>query len=297
MNGDRSPQREAWPLSATVITSLAVSATVGLAMVVYVFAVAGGSVHGRLVALLPIFFFAAFATAIIVFWAAYFIVARIAREFGGGQIGAREHGIAVLLTFLAVSALHYMQGVGMRQLLHERESPSVQAGSCPERTECLPLRPADELTGADARERMLMAERGRLSAATFALLMRDADPRVRATLARRADLPVELLDRMAGDRAAEVREAVAESPRAGDDAMNRLAFDPEESVRLALARNRNAPPTALDALAGSPSSAIRDLVAAHPNASEPVLRRLLNGSSDPAEQMAKERLRAGKVRG
>lgn len=296
MNNDQPPQREAWPLSATVITSLAVSATVGLAMVAYVFAVAGGSVHGRLAALLPIFFFAAFATAIIIFWAVYFIVAWLAREFGGGQVGTREHGIAVLLTFLAVSAFHYMQGLGMQQLLHERESPSVRAGSCPERMECLPLRSADELAGADAQERMRIAERGRLDAETFALLMRDPDPRVRATLARRADLPVELLDRLAGDRVAEVREAVAESPRTGDDAMNRLAFDREESVRLALARNRNAPPTALDALAGSPSNVIRELVAAHPNASEPVLRRLLNGSSDRAEQLSRERLRSRKVR-
>lgn len=290
------PQRDDWPRSATIITSLAVSATVGLAMLAYVLSTAGGSIHGQLANLLPVFFFAAFASTLIVFWVLHSLVAWLAREFGSGRNGAHEHGIAVLLTFLVVSAFHYAQGVGMRQLLHERDARSVEADSCPERTECLPPRSAGELAAADAQERLRMAERGRLTAETFALLMRDADPRVRATLARRADLPVELLGRLAGDRVAEVREAVALSPRTDDEAMNRLAFDREESVRLALARNRNAPPTALDALAGNPSGALRELVANHPNASEPVLRRLLTGRGDRAEQVAEERLRGGKVR-
>lgn len=300
MNGNqlppKIPQRVAWPLSATIITSLAVSATVGLAMLAYVFSSSGGTIHGQLANLLFVFFFAAFASALIVFWTLHAIVVRIARQFGDGRIGAREHGIAVLLTFLAAGAFHYEQGLGMQQMLQARGASSAQASSCPERMECLPPRPADELAGADAQERLRAAERGRLSAETFALLMRDADPRVRSTLARRADLPVELLDRLAGDKAAEVRAAVALSPRTGDEAMNRLAFDREESVRLALASNRNAPPTALDALAGNPSPILREAVANHPNASEPVLRRLLTGRADRAEQVAQERLRSGKVR-
>jgi hypothetical protein len=67
-------------------------------------------------------------------------------------------------------------------------------------------------------------------------------------------------------------------------------------VRLALASNRNASPTALDALAGNTSPLLREAVANHPNASEPVLRRLLTGRADRAEQVAQERLRSGKVR-
>ena len=88
-------------------------------------------------------------------------------------------------------------------------------------------------------------------------------------------------------------EAAAESPRQDDEALSRLAFDREENVRLAVARNRNAPPTALDILASGTSAEIRLLVAEHPRASEPVLRRLLDGSNDRAERVARERLRSG----
>ena len=290
------PQREEWPLPAALIASLAVSATVGLAMVAYVLSVAGGGIRGRLIAVLPIYFIAAFFTSLLVFWTLRACVAWISGEFGDGRLGAREHGVVALLTFLLVSLLHYAQGTDMQRRLHEWNSVSAQAGSCPERMDCLAPRSAGELEGADVQERLRMAERGRLTAETFALFMRDADPRVRATLARRADMPEELLERLAGDRAAEVRVAVAQSPRTGDDAMNRLAFDREESVRLALAHNRNAPPTALDVLAGNPAGDLREAVAMHPNASEPVLRRLLSGRADRAEQVAQERLRSGKFR-
>ena len=122
---------------------------------------------------------------------------------------------------------------------------------------------------------------------------RDVLPEVRATLARRADLPDELLERMAGDRHPAVREAVAGALRLSDEALSRLAFDREESVRLAVARNRNAPPTALEVLAANSSAQIRLLVAEHRRASEPVLLRLLNGSGDRAERIARERLPGG----
>lgn len=292
----KTPPREGWPRAATVITSLAVATTVGLAMVIYVLSVAGGAVRGRLVALLPVYFIAAFFSTLVVFWALHAIIAWFRTEFGDGTMGAREHGFAVILTFLAVSVVHYVQGQDMQRLLQERGGAAAQAGSCPERVECLPPRSADALSALTGEERRRMAERGRLTAEGFALLMRDADPQVRALLAGRGDLPEELLERLAGDRAAAVREGAAASPRMADQALNRLAFDREESVRLAVARNRNAPPTALDALAGSPSSAIRELVAGHPNASEPVLQRLLTGRTDRAEQVAQERLRSGKVR-
>jgi hypothetical protein len=49
-------------------------------------------------------------------------------------------------------------------------------------------------------------------------------------------------------------------------------------------------------LASSASAEIRLLVAEHPRASEPVLQRLLDGSADRAELLARERLRGGKAR-
>jgi hypothetical protein len=60
-----------------------------------------------------------------------------------------------------------------------------------------------------------------------------------------------------------------------------------------VARNRNAPPTALEVLAANSSAQIRLLVAEHRRASEPVLLRLLNGSGDRAERIARERLPGG----
>lgn len=288
------PDSEAWPLSATLIASLAVAATVGVAMVAYVLAVAGGEIHGRLIAVLPVYFIAAFFSVLVVFWGLHALVAWIRRELGGGM-GAREHGIVAFATFLVVSLIHYAQGPAVQRLLEERGSEAVQAGSCPEGVECLPARAADELRGLPAAERGQVAGRGRLTAESFAALLHDPEPQVRTALAGRRDLPRELLERLAGDRAAEVREAAAGSPRLSDEALNRLAIDRDERVRLAVARNRHAPPTALDLLAGGPSGEVRALVAAHPNASEPVLQRLL-GREDRAAQMAAERLRRGKVR-
>lgn len=283
------PQREAWPLSASIIASLAVAAVIGLANVIDVLGVAGGDIGGRLLAVLPIYFIAAFAAAQMVFWLLRWLVGLAA------GLGTPQHGVVVVLTFLVAALLHYAESAGVQQVLREQaNSAAAHGGSCPPGVACTPLRTEDELKQADAASRRAAAERGLLAADGFAQLLRDPDPGVRAALARRADLPQELLERMAGDRHADVREAAAGSPRLGDEAMNRLAFDRESNVRLAVARNRNAPPTALQVLASSASADIRLLVAGHPRASEPVLQRLLNESGDPAERLAKERLRGGR---
>lgn len=285
------PPGEVWPLSASIIVSLAVAAVIGLANVIGVLGVAGGDVGGRLLAVLPIYFIAAFAIAQVVFWLLRWIVGRAAR------LGTRQHGVVVVLTFLVAGLLHYAERTGVQRVLQEQtDSPAARGGSCPPGMACIPLRSDSELKQADAATRRTIAERGLLVAEGFAQLLRDPDPVVRAALARRADLPQELLERIAGDRHADVREAAAASPRLSDQAMNRLAFDREERVRLAVARNRNAPPTALQILASSASADIRLLVAEHPRASEPVLQRLLDGSADRAEQVARERLRGGKAR-
>jgi hypothetical protein len=283
-------KRDAWPLSASIIASLAVAATIGLANVVLVLAVAGGEIGGRLLAVLPIYFIAAFAAAQLVFW---LLRGSVGRLLG---LGTNAHAVVAGLTFLAAALMHYAESSGVQRILLEQAaSPEAQAGSCPPGVACTPLRPADELREADGASRRAAAERAALNAEGFALLLRDSDPAVRAALARRADLPQELLERMAGDRHPAVREAAAESLRQSDEALSRLAFDREEHVRLAVARNRNAPPTALDVLASSGSAEIRLLVAGHPRASEPVLQRLLDGSGDRAEQLAKERLRGGRA--
>ncbi len=286
-----SPPRDAWPLSASIIASLAVAAVIGLANIVHLLGIAGGDIGGRLLAVLPIYFIAAFAVAQIVFWLLRGIVGRAMR------LDTNAHAIVVLLTFLAAGLIHYAESSGVQRILQEQaDSPAAHGGSCPPGMACTPLRPADELKGADAVARRVAAERGLLTAELFALLLRDPDPDVRMALARRVDLPRELLERMAGDRHPAVREAVAESPRLSDEALSRLAFDREERVRLAVARNDSAPPTALEALASSASTDIRLLVAEHPRASEPVLQRLLNDRADRAEQVARDRLRDGKAR-
>ncbi len=283
------PQREAWPLSDSIIASLAVAAVIGLANVIDVLGVAGGDIGGRLLAVLPIYFIAAFAVAQLVFWPLRWLVGQAV------GLGTPQHGVVVALTFLAAALLHYAESAGVQQVLREQaDSPAAHGGSCPPGVACTPLRSEDELKQADAASRRAAAERSLLAADGFAQLLRDPDPGVRAALARRADLPQELLERMAGDRHPDVREAAAGSPRLGDEAMNRLAFDREARVRLAVARNRNAPPTALQVLASSASADVRLLVAGHPRASEPVLQRLLNESGDQAERLAKERLRGGR---
>lgn len=285
------PQREAWPLSASIIASLAVAAVIGLANVIDVLGVAGGDIGGRLLAVLPIYFIAAFAMAQLVFWLLRWIVGQAA------GLGTRQHGVVVVLTFLVAGLLHFAERTGVQRVLREQaDSPAARGGSCPPGMACTPLRSDDELKEADVATRRIVAERGLLAAEGFAQLLRDPDPGVRTTLARRADLPQELLERIAGDRHPDVRAAAAGSPRLSDEAMNSLAFDREERVRLALAHNRSAPPTALQMLASSASADIRLLVAEHPRASEPVLQRLLDDSADRAEQVARERLRGGKAR-
>lgn len=297
MAGKPSPS-DAWPLSASIVASLAVSAVIGLANVIHVLGLTGGSIGGRLLAVMPIYFLAAFAGAQIAFWLLRALVARAVGLFRGQAentgLGAREHGVVVLLTFVAAGLFQYAESTGVQRVLQERAaSPAAQAGSCPPDITCTPLQSADEVADADAATRRDVAARGLLTAEGFARLMRDPDPAVRATLARRADLPDELLERMAGDRHPAVREAVAGALRLSDEALSRLAFDREESVRLAVARNRNAPPTALEVLAANSSAQIRLLVAEHRRASEPVLLRLLNGSGDRAERIARERLPGG----
>ncbi len=294
----KPPSPDAWPLSASIIASLAVSAVIGLANVVHVLGLTGGSIGGRLLAVLPIYFIAAFTGAQLVFWLLRWLVGlavgHLKDASDNAGLGVREHGIVVLLTFVAAGLLQYAESTGVQQVLQaQADSPAAQGGSCPPGMACTPLRSADALKEADAATRLVVAERGLLTAQGFALLLRDADPAVRAMLARRADLPQELLERMAGDRHPAVREAVAGVLRLSDDALSRLAFDRDERVRQAVARNRNAPPTALEVLASNSSAGIRLLVAEHPRASEPVLLRLLNDSSDRAEQVARERLPGG----
>lgn len=283
------PAKPALPLSASIVVSLAVAATIGLADVAYVLSVAGGDIGGRLLAVLPIYFIAAFAAAQLAFWLLRAAVGALV------LLDMRGHAVVAGLTFLAAGLLHYAESSGVQRILQEQaDSPAARDGSCPPGVACTPLRSADDLKAADAVARRAAAERGALNAEGFALLLRDPAPDVRAALARRGDLPQELLERMAGDRHPVVREAAAESLRQSDDALSRLAFDRVESVRLAVARNRNAPPTALDVLASDGSAEIRLLVAGHPRASEPVLQRLLNGSGDRAERAAGERLRSGR---
>ena len=285
------PQHEAWPLSASIVASLAVAAAIGLANVIDVLGVAGGEIGGRLLAVLPIYFIAAFAMAQLIFW---LLRGSVGRLLG---LGTNAHAVVAGLTFLAAGLMHYAESGGVQRILREQaDSPAAHDGSCPPGVACTLLRPADELKESDAAARRAVAERGLLNAEGFALLLRDPDPDVRAALARRADLPQELLERIAGDRHPDVRAAAAGSPRLSDEAMNSLAFDREERVRLAVARNRSAPPTALQMLAASASADIRLLVAEHPRASEPVLQRLLEDSADRAEQIARARLRGGKAR-
>lgn len=278
----------ALPLSASIVVSLALAATVGLAEVAYVLSIAGAPVGGLLIAVLPVFFIAAFAVAQLVFWLLRALVGRFL------LLDMRAHAVLSGLTFLLMGALHATENTSVQRVLQEQAASGVaRTGSCPARTDCLPLRPVSDWRDAAAALRETIAARGTLDAEGFAVLMRDPQATVRAALARRADLPQALLERMAGDPDPQVREAVAASPRLSDDALNRLAFERNEAVRLAVARNPTAPPTALDILASTPSAPIRLLVARHPRASEPVLRRLLDGSGDAAEQIARERLRGG----
>jgi hypothetical protein len=281
-NSAPDSQPDTLPLAASIVVSLAVAATIGLADVAYVLSVAGGEIGARFIAVLPIFFLAAFAVAQIAFWTLRALVGALM------PLDMRGHAVSTGLTFLLAGLLHYAESSGVQRLLYEQAAAA--AASCPQGLACTPLPGAEALQGAEVAARRAAAERGLLNAALFAQLMRDPDAGVRATLARRADLPQELLERMAGDRHAEVRAAAASSPRLSDAMLNTLAIDRDEGVRLAVARNRNAPPTALALLAPTRSTELREWVAAHPRASEPVLARLLDGSGDRAERLAQQRL-------
>lgn len=292
------PAESAWPFAASLIASLAVAATIGLANVLYLLSVAGGSsIGGRLLAVLPIVFIATFVVAGALFWLLRWAVGRIAAAAGAGGLGTRGHGSVVLLTFLVAGLLHYAESAGMhRALLQRAGTPERPGGSCPAAMACTPLRSAAELQAGTAEARRAVAESGLLTAELFALLMRDADAAVRAALARRADLPAELLERLVGDRRAEVRAATAASLRLSDEDYSRLAFDRDERVRTVVAGNRNAPPSALEILASGSSAEIRLLVAGHPRAGAAALQRLLDQSGDRAEKLAQERLRGGRLR-
>lgn len=294
---ERRPPAEAWPRAFSVIASLAVAATIGFAQVLLALDVAGGAIGGRLLAVLPVYFLAAFLLAQAAFWLLRWLVAGASAALGRGGLGARGHGAVVLLTFLAAALLHYSENAGLHRLAGEPGAAPAAPASCPPGLACAPVRSADELKQADVAERRAAAESGMLTADRFARLLRDADPAVRAALARRADLPAELLERLAGDRSAVVREAVAASLRLSDESFGRLAFDREPRVRLAVARNRNAPPTALALLASSAATEVRLLVAAHPRADAPALQRLLDGRGDSAERLARERLAGAAARG
>ena len=274
-------EKDALPLKASSVVALAVASTIGLADVAYVLSVAGGDIGGRLLAVLPIYFIAAFVAAQFVFWLLRAVVGAFL------LLDMRGHAVLTGLTFLAAGLLHYAESTGVQDLVRQQAAPG---GSCPQGMACAPLPDADRLGDADPAARRDAAARARLDAGLFALLLRDTDPAVRAALARRADLPEELLERLAGDRHPAVRAAVAESPRLSDAALTRLAFDRDAAVRLAVARNRHAPPTALDILASHDDAELRLLVAEHPRASEPVLVRLLDGSGDRAERLAQEKL-------
>ena len=89
MSPDRPASHDdAWPLSSSLIVSFAVAATIGLADVVYVLSVAGGDIGGRLLAVLPIYFIAAFSAAQLVFW---LLRAGLRPVLGLGLLEEREH--------------------------------------------------------------------------------------------------------------------------------------------------------------------------------------------------------------
>ncbi|MBZ0143196.1 MAG: hypothetical protein K8F56_06420, partial [Rhodocyclaceae bacterium] len=84
----------ALPLSASIVVSLALAATVGLAEVAYVLSIAGAPVGGLLIAVLPVFFIAAFAVAQLVFWLLRALVGRFL------LLDMRAHAVLSGLTFL-----------------------------------------------------------------------------------------------------------------------------------------------------------------------------------------------------
>lgn len=258
---------ESWPRSATIIAGLAVSATVGLAMVAYVLAVSGGETSGRLIAVMPIYFIATFALVFGAFWAIYSAVAWYKRSFGDGVLGTREHAAAVLLTFVLVSVLQMSQANGIRQMQEAAPSPPAFGIS------------AAQLRDATPHERLVAAQSAALHPDAFTVLMRDPDPQVRLALTARADVPGELLDFLAADRVPEVRRQVAASPKAADEILRRLAYDREESVRLAVAGNPTVLAGVLEILAES-TPAVRAAVAQNPRTPRETLR-ILAEDGDP----------------
>lgn len=271
---------ESWPFSATLITSLAVAATVGAAMVIHVLLVAGGEVRTRLVAVLPIYFIATFALVFAAFWGIRALVVWAKQRFGDGVMGAREHGIAVLLTFVLVSLVQYSQGEGLRELYRAGGAAGVDTGLS-----------AGELRDMDPDARLRAADSSALRPDAYAVLLRDRDLRVRLALTRRPELPAQLLDLLADDPAAAIRAAVAESPKTDDVTLRRLAYDREERVRLAVARNRDAGSGVLDVLAGG-TAPVRAAVAANPRTARETLVLLARDEDPAVARVAQARLTA-----
>ncbi|MEW5890922.1 MAG: hypothetical protein AB1768_18215 [Pseudomonadota bacterium] len=271
-----------WPRAATRLTALAVAATIGAAMVVYVLTSAGGAVGTRLLVVLPIYFVAAFALGFMVFWGVFSAVAWYKERFADGVVGSREHAAAVLLTFVAVSLLQLSQGAALQSI--EATRPAAVEGGVP----------AAQLRAAPPDERLVAAQGAALRPDAYAVLMRDPDLRVRLALAQRPDLPAELMEFLADDRAPQVRAVVAASPKTDDATLRRLAYDREEDVRLAVAGNATAAPGVLEILATS-TAAVRAAVAANPRTGREVLL-LLAGDEDAAVATAALRHLAGEGR-
>jgi hypothetical protein len=131
----RSRRHAAWPLASSLIVSLAVAATIGLADVVYVLDVAGGDIGGRLLAVLPIYFIAAFIAAQLAFW---LLRASVRRLLSASARNA--HAVVAGLTFLAAALLHYAESSGVQRVLQEQaDSPAAHGGSCPPGVACTAL--------------------------------------------------------------------------------------------------------------------------------------------------------------
>lgn len=274
---------ESWPRSATVIAGLAVSTTVGLAMVAYVLAVSGGETSVRLIAVMPIYFIATFALVFGAFWAIYSGIAWYKRSFGDGVLGTREHAAAVLFTFVLVSVLQMSQANGIREM-QQAVPPSPAFGIS-----------AAQLRNATPHERLVAAQSAALHPDAFPVLMRDPDPQVRLALTARADVPGDLLDFLAADRVAEVRRQVAASPKAADEVLRRLAYDREESVRLAVAGNSEILEGVLEILAES-TPAVRAAVALNPRTAPETLLRLAQDADPRVADSAAARLKRGTSR-
>ncbi|MFZ5509030.1 MAG: hypothetical protein ACOZCP_03135 [Pseudomonadota bacterium] len=268
---------DSWPRAATRLAALAVAATIGAAMVVYVLVSAGGAVGTRLLAVLPIYFVAAFALGFLVFWGVFGAVAWYKERFADGILGRREHATAVLLTFVVVSLLQLSQGAALQGL--GETPPAASEGGVS----------AARLRAAPPDERLAAAQGAALRPDAYAVLMRDPDLRVRLALAQRADLPAELMEYLADDRAPQVRTVVAASPKTDDATLRRLAYDRDEGVRLAVAANETAAAGVLQILAES-TTAVRAALARNPRTPREILQVLAQDSEPAVAQAARARL-------